>query len=128
MLQAKQQLRHDTEREAQMSNLTQSLCQYSTTTQSETLFSQKASFFSGTSSEQQSLKKIFEELDLADLVSIQVQDFIPLLELCQINTEKKRQLKAEITFQQMITLNQRNLLDDSQLLAFFKTLESSDIT
>lgn len=38
------------------------------------------------------------------------------------------QLDAEITLQRMIILNQRNLLDDSQLVSFFKTLEATDIS
>lgn len=126
MLQAKQQLQQSKEREAQISDLVHFLCQYSTTARSDSLFVQEARYFPGTSVEQQSRRKIYDELELADLVSVQLQDFVNLLDLCQIKTEK-RQMDAEITLQKMIMLNQRNLLDDSHMLSFFKSLETSNI-
>lgn len=42
--------------------------------------------------------------------------------------EKARQLDAELTIQRMVTLNQQNLIEDSQLVAFFKNLEAIDIS
>lgn len=59
-----------------------SLCQYSTASRSEALSQKEESFYTGSSKDQQTLKKIFEEFDTADLVSIQIHNFITLLELC----------------------------------------------
>lgn len=63
-----------------------------------------------------------------DMVSVQIQDFCNLLELCRIKNEKQRQLYTELTIQKMITLNQQNLIEDGQLVAFFRNLEVTDIT
>lgn len=52
------------------------------------------------------LKAIFKDLNTADLVSVQIYDFVKLTELCQVKTEKSKQLDAELTIQRMVTLNQ----------------------
>lgn len=127
-MQAKNQFKQYKEREAKIFEIVHNLCQYSTTSRFEALSKRESSYYTGTSQDQQSLEQNFEELDIADLVSVQIQDFINLLEICQIKLEKQRQLDAEMTIQRMITLNQRNLLDDSQLVSFFRTLEAIDIS
>lgn len=60
VLQAKQQLQQSKEREAQISDLVHFLCQYSTTARSDSLFVQEARYFPGTSVEQQSRRKIYD--------------------------------------------------------------------
>lgn len=61
-------------------------------------------------------------------MSIRIPDFLEIIKLYNIQNEKMKQLEAETTIQHMITLNQQNLLEDSQLVGFFRNLEVTDIS
>lgn len=61
------------------------------------------------------------------MISVHIPNFLELLRIYKVQNEKVKQLEAEMTVQQMITLNQQNLLEDSQLVAFFKNIEVTDI-
>lgn len=66
-------------------------------------------------------------MELSDLVSLPIQEFYLLLNQCQVNTEKVRQLEAELTVHKMINLNQQQMIRDIQLTNFFKQLEVTDV-
>lgn len=59
-------------------------------------------------------------MKLSDLVSLPIPEFCYLLEQYQVNSEKARQLEAELTVQKMINLNQQQMIGDSQLRVFQK--------
>lgn len=67
-------------------------------------------------------------MDTADLESVRIFDFLELLKVYKIQNDRVKLFDAEVTVQHMITLNQQNLLEDSQLMTFFKNLEAMDIT
>lgn len=109
-------------------NLVKGLCQYSITTRSEALNKRKEALFTETSKDQQKLREIFSNLHTSDMVSIWIPEFLELDKLYHIQTENTKQLDAKVTVQHMITLNQHNLLEDTQLVSFFKNLEDLDIS
>lgn len=127
ILQQHAQIQELLEQQAKTESLLKNLCQYSTTTRSNALNKREDELFSGTSEDQKKLKKIFSSLDIGDLVSFRIPDFLNLLKLHKIQNERVKKLDAEMTVQHMITLNQQNLLEDNQLVDFFKNLEATDI-
>lgn len=105
-----------------------SLCQYSTNTRSEiTLSIRENELFKCSTKDQITLRNIFSNLETSDMVSVRIPDFLELLKVYKVRDDRTKQLEVEMTIQQMVTLNQQNLLEDSQLVAFFKNIESTDI-
>lgn len=115
------------EKVQKISKLVHELCKYSTTTQSSALTQRMRDWFLGASQDQQQLRSTIQDMDLSDLVSLPIQEFCSLLEVCQVKTEKSRLLEAELTVQRMINLNQQLLIGIDQLRDFFKQLEATDI-
>lgn len=128
ILQFKDQHMQNQEREVKIINLVQSFCQYSTTHRSDALARREEGYYTGFSREHTILREIFSELDTADMVNIQIQDFVSLLEICRIKREKSRQLEAVLPIQKMIKLNQQTLIEDNLLVSFFKLMEETDIS
>lgn len=126
-LQLQNQCKQHRKREATIIDLVQSLCLYSTINRSNALAQREEGFYTGSSREQQALREIFSKIDSADMVNVRIQDFVSLLEICKVKTEKSRRLEAELTIQKMVILNQQNLIEDSQLLSVFKSLEATNI-
>lgn len=105
-----------------------SLCQYSTNTRSEiTLSIRENELFKCSTKDQITLRNIFSNLETSDMVSVRIPDFLELLKVYKVRDDRTKQLEVEMTVQQMVILNQQNLLEDSQLVAFFKNIESTDI-
>lgn len=62
------------------------------------------------------------------MISIRIPDFLELIKLHNIQNEWVKQLDAEMVVHHMITLNQQNMLEDTQLVAFFRNIEATDIS
>lgn len=61
-----------------------------------------------------------QEMEIADLVNLPIQEFCKLTEQCKLQNDKARQLEAELTVHKMIGLNQQQMIGNHQLKEFFK--------
>lgn len=120
---AEMQIQHKTTKA-----IIKSLGQYSTNTRLEiTLSIRENELFKCSTKDQITLRNIFSNLETSDMVSIRIPDFLEFLKVYKVRDDRTKQLEVEMTVQQMVTLNHQNLLEDSQLVAFFKNIESTNI-